>query len=407
MDNVTHTLIGALLGETADRAVPRAASEAQARARRMLFLSVTVIGSNLPDSDLLYSWWSGNKLDYLLEHRGHTHTVIGALIGTASMLVVCKAWERWRGVDLSARDRGWLVGLAILAPLLHIAMDACNTYGVHPWWPFDNRWRYGDALFIVEPLFWAAASPLVFLLRSFVARALVVLSLVAAVCLAVVTQLATAASIALLCVVAVAMLACGRYARPVVALAAGIGVWLVTTAVFTAESRFVAARVDGYTAAHWAHWTTLDRVLTPMPMNPFCWELILIQSEGGDYALRRAIVSTAPASMLRFDCPSRAMAGEITAPLRPVDAPDTPFLHWHGQIVASRERLRGLAASSCAVEALLRFARAPWFEGRFIGDLRYDREPGLGFAELDLTRPPPCPGYMPPWVPPRTDLLDR
>jgi inner membrane protein len=111
--------------------------------------------------------------------------------------------------------------------------------------------------------------------------------------------------------------------------------------------------------------------------------------------------------MLGFDCPSRGMTSDITAPLRPVDAPDAPFLHWHGQIVLSRERLRELATSSCQIEALMRFARAPWFTNQVIGDLRYDREPGLGFAELDLTRLPPCPAHVPPWVPPRADLLGR
>ncbi|HLX28875.1 MAG TPA: metal-dependent hydrolase [Casimicrobiaceae bacterium] len=407
MDNVTHTLIGALLGETADRIAPHAGSETQARARRTLFLSVMVVGSNLPDCDILYSWWTGNKLDYLLEHRGYTHTVIGALIGSASMLVACEAWQRWRRMDLSARDRGWLVGLAILAPLLHIAMDSFNTYGVHPWWPIDNRWHYGDAVLIVEPLFWAAAAPLAFSLRSLVTRWFVVLPLVAAIYLAVVTQIVTVASIAVFGVLAIAMLALGRYARPVVALVCGIGVWLVTTAAFTIESGLARARVDAYATAQWTHWTTLDRVLTPMPINPFCWELILIQVDGDAYALRRAILSTAPASMLRFQCPMRGMARDITALLRPVDAPDAPFLHWHGEIVLARERLRELAASSCEVQALMRFARAPWFTDRVVGDLRYDREPGLGFAELDLTRLPPCPAYMPPWVPPRSDLLSR
>jgi inner membrane protein len=407
LDNVTHTLIGALLGETADRIAPLAAYETQARARRTLFLSVMVVGSNLPDCDILYSWWTGNKLDYLLEHRGYTHTVIGALIGSVLMLLVCEAWRRWRRIELSAPDRAWLVGLAVLAPLLHIAMDSFNTYGVHPWWPMDDRWQYGDAVFIVEPLFWAAVAPLVFLLRSIAARAFVVLALVAAIYLAVATQIVTAASMAVFGGLTLAMLALGRYATPIAALGVGIAVWLVTTAVFTIESGVARGRADAYAATQWTRSTTLDRVLTPMPMNPFCWELILIQAEGGDYALRRAILSTAPAPMLGFDCPSRGMTSDITAPLRPVDAPDAPFLHWHGQIVLSRERLRELATSSCQIEALMRFARAPWFTNQVIGDLRYDREPGLGFAELDLTRLPPCPAHVPPWVPPRADLLGR
>ena len=64
--------------------------------------------------------------------------------------------------------------------------------------------------------------------------------------------------------------------------------------------------------------------------------------------------------------------------------------------------------AACEVAALLRFARAPWFqdgEPRTAGDLRYDHEPELGFAELALAQPPRCPAYVPPWTPPRADLL--
>ena len=125
-----------------------------------------VVGSNLPDLDVLYSFGSGDKLAYLLEHRGHTHTVVGALFAAVAMLVVCALALRMKRISLSRRDRTVLVALALLAPLLHIAMDSLNTYGVHPWWPIDNRWYYGDAVFIVEPLFWASAASLAFLLRS-------------------------------------------------------------------------------------------------------------------------------------------------------------------------------------------------------------------------------------------------
>ena len=39
-----------------------------------------------------------------------------------------------------------------------------------------------------------------------------------------------------------------------------------------------------------------------------------------------------------------------------------------------------------------------------LGDLRYDREPGLAFAEVELPDGKPCP-RAPPWIPPRADLL--
>jgi inner membrane protein len=84
-------------------------------------------------------------------------------------------------------------------------------------------------------------------------------------------------------------------------------------------------------------------------------------------------------------------------------------VRWRGEIVASRQELRRMAATSCEVAAFLRFSRAPWFredpQGRFVGDLRFDREPELGFAELDVTRSSRCPSYVPPWIPPRQDLI--
>ena len=87
------------------------------------------------------------------------------------MFLACDLWWRWRRVPAGIVPL--VAGVAFLAPLLHIAMDATNSYGVHPFWPFYDGWLYGDSVFIVEPLLWAAAAPLGFLLRTALARALV------------------------------------------------------------------------------------------------------------------------------------------------------------------------------------------------------------------------------------------
>jgi len=404
VDNITHTLIGALIGEGAARTAPPAADEAAAAIRRTLFLAVMIVGSNLPDSDLVYSLVDDSKLSYLLEHRGHTHTVAGAILGSALMLAACALFLRLRSLRLSSRNWIWLSALAVGAPLLHVAMDALNTYGVHPWWPVDNGWFYGDSVFIVEPLFWASAASLALLFRSLVARGLVVLCLLLAIYLALTTGLVTGGSIAAFCLLALSMAVLGRYAKPRVAIVTALGMCAAISAVFVVAHRQAAARVDSDGASRLAGWTTLDRVLTPLPMNPLCWEAIVVQSQGDRYALRRAMASLAP----DIRCPARSMDRPVTAPLDPVEMPDTPYLRWRGQFTGSREQLRALAATSCEVAALLRFARAPWFresEPRIAGDLRYDREPEPGFAEIVLTRPPRCPAYVPPWVPPRSDLL--
>ena len=370
----------------------------------MMFLTVMVVGSNLPDSDLLYSLGSDDKLPYLLEHRGHTHTVVGALIASIVMLVVCRVWQRVRGPSLTYRDWLWLTSLALVAPLLHVAMDALNSYGVHPWWPVDNRWFYGDSVFIVEPLFWASAAPLVFLLKSYLARGFVILCLLAALYLAFSTGLVAFGSIVAYCVLAVTMLVLGRLGRPRAALSVALGACVAISIAFAIAGRQAVARVDA-AAERFSGWTTLDRILTPLPMNPFCWEVILVQEQAGRYALRRAIASIPPS----LQCPTLGGDQAITAPLQPIAAPGTPYVRWRGEIVASRQELRRMTATSCEVAAFLRFSRAPWFtessQRRFIGDLRFDREPELGFAELDVTRSSRCPAYVPPWTPPRKDLI--
>ena len=408
MDNVTHTLVGALLGETAARYAPSLADPRQRKVRRTLFMTVMIAGSNLPDSDLLYSFGSGDKLRYLLEHRGHTHTLVGALLGSALMLVACRLWQRWRRTPLQPRDQATLGALAVLAPLLHIAMDACNSYGVHPWWPFDNRWLYGDSVFIVEPLLWAVtAAPLAFLLQSRIARGVMVLVLLTGLYLALVTGMATRDSIVGYGALTTIMLAVGWKTRPRMVLGVAIAVCVAIVAVFAMASRDASARLDAYADAHIPRWKTLDRVLTPMPMNPLCWDVILVQEDNDRYALRRAILSLAPA----MECPTQSVDSETTAPLTRVALPDTPFVHWHGEVLASRDRLRSLVAASCEASAFMRFARAPWMSldsaPSTIGDLRFDRERGLGFAELALDRTGRCPSYVPPWIPPRDDLLER
>jgi inner membrane protein len=85
-------------------------------------------------------------------------------------------------------------------------------------------------------------------------------------------------------------------------------------------------------------------------------------------------------------------------------------LHWYGEIATGLDLLRNLVANDCEAAAVMRFIRVPWLAtvGRdtVLGDLRYDREKGLGFAEVALQDPPVgCPRLVPDWRPPRADLL--
>jgi len=408
MDNVTHTIIGTLVGEVAARVAPSQKSTLPAATRRNLCVTLGAIGSNLPDSDLLYSF-IGRKLNYLLHHRGHTHTILIALLLGAATLGITRWWIRGRGLQASSQDYALLAAVLMFTPLLHIAMDFTNNYGVHPFWPLDNRWFYGDSVFIIEPLFWAACAPLSFIFRTHIARFAVLLLMVAAIALCFLTGMVPRPLAVAYSLLVAAMLLVGQRASTNVALAVSVSVWLGATAMFAITAHSARSRIDAIAAQQFPESTLLDRIVTPMPINPACWEVMMLQKESDNAVIRRAMLAMAPSWLTAGQCLSRSLDIEITAPLVPVPRENSEQLKWYGQISTPLARLARLAQENCEAAAAFRFIRMPWLanveEGLVLGDLRYDREPGLSFAELVIADPPSCPRFVPNWVEPRRDLL--
>jgi inner membrane protein len=409
VDNLTHTLISALVGEAVHRAT-RDSSALSDSAHRTVAIGVMVVGGNLPDLDLIYTSLAGGKLNYLLHHRGHTHTVVGVLVLSLLLAAGVRLWWRYRGVEPSAADVRVLVGLAVAAPLLHLGLDFTNSYGVHPFWPVDDRWYHGDAVFIVEPLLWACAAPLLFLVRSRVLRAVVALALVAGIGLAWGSGLVPAPFAVLLTALAVGLAVVGRRASPRTALVSGIGAWLVLTAVFVATGRAADARLAAVLAQSFPTARTLDTVLSPMPANPVCREVMTAAVEGDRYVVRSGTHSLLPAWLPAARCAEFGRAGTPTAPLAPTPG-STSEVAWVGELSMPRGLPATLAHDYCAASALFQFARVPYAvaraDGWVVGDLRFDREPGLGLAEVEVgPGEDECPARRPPWVSPRQDLLD-
>ncbi len=369
-----------------------------------------IVGNNLPDADFIYPYLTGSRLDYLLQHRGYTHTILGALLICALMLLALWLWFRIRHRAWSRGDALYLALLALLAPLLHIAMDYTNSYGVHPFWPVNNTWYYGDAVFIVEPLLWACAAPLLFTLRSLPGRTALGLTLMAGVGLCAGSGLVPPALTITLVLLILLLGAIGRLASARTALTAGVATWLGLTAMFFQTASVADAGIAELAARAFPGARTLDRVLTPLPANPICREVFIMQTEADRYVVRKAMHSIVPGWIAAVECPSRAAASDSTARLAATAAPDSDEIAWLGEVSLPRGELAGLSAQFCAVRALLRFARTPWVSadgaGWIVGDLRYDREPDLGFAEVRVAPgQDECPAVTPRWLPPRSDLL--
>lgn len=408
MDNLTHTLIGTLLGETVSRTTRADEHGLPAELRRNLLVTLAAVGSNLPDADLLYSYYDG-KIGYLLQHRGHSHTLLGALVLGALTYAVTLWWLRRRKLTVARVDRRWILATLGLTLLLHIAMDFTNNYGVHPFWPIYNGWLYGDAVFIVEPLLWAACAPLFFLLGTRAARLIVALILALGIGLSWFSGLvAVPAAVALSALVA-AMLVLGHRARAEVAVASAIGVWLSLTAIFLVSAHVAGKRATALSARLFPDARLLDHVATPMPANPLCREVILVQTEAERTVLRRGMLTLAPALIDADHCLSRSFDVPTTAPLRPVPAAGSAEMKWFGQVSTPTAELKDIVRSNCTAAAAMRFIRAPWLSSvggaTVLADLRYDREPELGFAEIALLGSERCPLFVPGWEPPRADLL--
>ncbi|MEO7775642.1 MAG: metal-dependent hydrolase [Steroidobacteraceae bacterium] len=411
MDNLTHTLIGVAIGEAVSRCLTANSGGTPQVSRRNLLVTLGAAGSNLPDVDLLWSYGFGRSpLHYLLEHRGYTHTIVGC-IGLALLLYLAAMWwaQRQR-LPASRYDRLTFAATALFAVCLHLGMDALNSYGVHPFWPFDNRWYYGDSLFIVEPLYWVAAAPLLFLMRTWFARGALLLALLAAVVIGFfmyATQTGWSIAIAL---ITIGLVFAGRAVTPRAATLMSTSSMAGVTMMFVFAGVLASNRASGLAAAQFAGARTLDTVLSPTPMNPLCWDVLFAQLDGFEYRARRAMLAIAPGVLQAEHCPRLTIATHTTAPLHEVAATDTPAVAWLGEFHAPLSVLQEVALRSCEMRELLQFARVPFATRTgtdwIVGDLRYDRETELGLSELRLgVTPAPC-RHSAPWRGPRESLLE-
>jgi inner membrane protein len=120
MDNVTHSLVGLMLGRVSGRNA-----------------AMMAIAANLPDIDIVT--WAGGTLTYLEFHRGIAHSLIAApLLALIPMLLF--------------RSRNWQSYLACLVGVLsHLTLDWTNVYGIRLLLPFSGRWLRLDITDVVDP----------------------------------------------------------------------------------------------------------------------------------------------------------------------------------------------------------------------------------------------------------------
>jgi len=141
VDNVCHTLVGAALGEAGLK-------------ERTRFGSVTLmVAANLSDIDVLVFATSVPAVAF---RRGWTHGPLALAVLPLLLTGIMTALARARPAPSGAAPlrAGRLLLLAYVGMLSHIGLDLLNPYGLRLLAPFDWRWFYGDALFIIDPWLW-------------------------------------------------------------------------------------------------------------------------------------------------------------------------------------------------------------------------------------------------------------
>jgi len=413
MDNLTHALAGMLLADlTLLLVTPRGEAIDPKLRRRARWASA--IANNLPDLDFMLRRLTPGRVGYLLHHRGHSHTLgVGLVLGACAFFAL-RAVFRKQATAAPEREKWVLLALCLVGPWLHVAMDFSNNYGVHPFWPLYDGWLYGDAVFIIEPLFWIVTIPALAQASEHRATKLLLFGVVAiGIALAWVTAFFNVATAVFLTLLSGAFFVLnGRWSPRTRTLVACAGS-LATALVFFTASAVARRAVTDAAQSHVpgaAPVVVHDVSLAPAPSNPFCWSAMAVGQQGERYGLWVATVALAPSLVTPQGCTVEPTGR--TLPLSVSSLDSTSRVRWDGEWSAPLADLRELFRTNCDVRAYLRWARLPFWlaePGRqlLLGDIRYDRSAALDFAETVGTSPPvACPKRVPPWIPPRADLID-
>ena len=146
MDNLTHSLAGALIGQMG------------LKRKTGLAMPTLIIAANIPDIDAVAVLLGGHQ--HLAIRRGITHGPIAMVVLPLLLWGIMLWFDRWqtkRGKRPEKRlaiHKGWLLALAYIGCLSHPLFDWFNSYGIRLLEPFSSQWFYGDTLFIIDVWIW-------------------------------------------------------------------------------------------------------------------------------------------------------------------------------------------------------------------------------------------------------------
>jgi inner membrane protein len=140
LDNLTHSLVGAVLGRAGlKRLTPYA-------------MPALILSANLPDIDSFFAPAFG--YESIEAHRGFSHGLGGLVTMPFLAAAIILLWQRFKSSKEGPIRLPGLLLVCFVGTLSHPILDFMNTYGVRLLDPLSQRWFYGDTLFIIDPWIW-------------------------------------------------------------------------------------------------------------------------------------------------------------------------------------------------------------------------------------------------------------
>ena len=156
MDNVTHSLVGLAVAKAGlERFSPGATP-------------LCVLAANAPDIDVAVLLFA-DRWTFLREHRGITHAIVGTICLSVLLPLLFYGIDyfiaRLRNTSPTTKLKGLFIA-SVVASVTHPLLDWTNNYGMRFLLPWNERWFYGDFVFIIDPFLWLVLGTSVFLVSS-------------------------------------------------------------------------------------------------------------------------------------------------------------------------------------------------------------------------------------------------